>query len=212
VADDGSGNIQITTSTAHGWSTNQEVFASDIGGVPEANGRFFVTVLDAVNVTLRGPQFNPESAYTSGGTLTTSSDRFEEVHFVEELSDRAPEPQLREYSWSEDMFQFIGATQDVQLRIRYLFNNSAPTAGSLVYEGIENALAHRASAILAYAHNRGQGEAGRLDVEARGPQLDGGGGLYYLYLSQKVREMQKEPLQRPVRPPAHLADIYFNHY
>ena len=210
VVDDGGGAIQITTSGAHALSSNQKVFVGDVSGVPEANGSWFVTVSAPTIIVLRGSSFREDSDYDSGGTIVTSSDQFRDVHRVEDLPDRDPQAELGVYSWREDAFQFIGATADIQLRITFMFNNEAPTTGSLVYSGIKNPLAHRAAAILAYAHNRGQQEAGRLDVEARGPRLDGCGGLYYLFLSQKVREMQKTLMQRPVRPPDHLADLYSN--
>jgi len=211
VADDGNGAIKVTA-TAHGLTNYQQAFVGDVEGVPEANGRWFVTVIDPDNFVLRGSAFNDESEYVSGGTVVTSSDSWTEVIRVEELPDRDPSTQLSVYAWREDAFQFVGASQDVQLRITYLFNNEPPQSGSLVYSGILNPLATRTAALAAYGHNRGQGEADRLDIEARGRDRDGRDGLYYLFLSQKVRDMQKEPLQRPVDPPEHLADIYSPSY
>lgn len=56
--DDGSGLVQITTSTPHGRATNDFVYLADgtIGGVyaPAINGSWQITVIDATNFTLQG--------------------------------------------------------------------------------------------------------------------------------------------------------------
>src|SRR6185312_3910688 len=110
------------------------------------------------------------------------SDTFTDLRQMEQLPDRDPDSKLLEYSWREDAYQFVGASQAIQLRITYFSSGDPPTTGSLIYDDILNALAYRTAAMAAYKHGRGQNEAERLDIEARGPELDGGGGFYYLFL------------------------------
>lgn len=204
----GAGNaIQITTSAPHNLTGTPEVFISDVLGVPLANGRWFATVIDASNLLLNGSIF--DGAYVSGGSVTTATDRFTEVRLCSTLSDRDPDSKLLEVQWIGDAYQFIGATQALQLRITYFSSGNAPTTGSLVYDDIKNPLMYRVAALCAYKHGRGQGEAERLDIEARGENKDGQDGMYYTFLQKKVRQQQQTPLRRPVRPPAHLEDIYY---
>lgn len=58
------GVIQVTQ-TAHGFATGDRIFIKDVQGVTSANGRWFVTVLNADNFTL------DESVF--GGTYTAST-------------------------------------------------------------------------------------------------------------------------------------------
>lgn len=154
--------------------------------------------IQAVNITSAG-----------SGAVSTSTDQFTEIWRTMTLPDLAPDVKLRVYEWREEAFWFVGATGDVQLRITYRTNNTAPgPGGSLVYDGIKNALAHRTAAILAYKHGRGQDDGKRLDIDARGEALDGCGGFYYTFLSKKVREMHKDPVARPIRTPDHLTTVY----
>lgn len=66
-ADDGSGLIQVTTTTDHGLVDNEVVTISGVLGTVEANGIWSITVVDATNITLQLSSF--VNAYTSGGTL-----------------------------------------------------------------------------------------------------------------------------------------------
>jgi len=200
-----SGAIKVTA-TAHGLTGTPEVFVEDVAGVP-ANGRFFADVVDANNLRLRGSIFS--GTYTSGGFVTTNTGRFTPVNLREDLNDRAADDLLREYQWREGAFQFVGATNAVQLRITYRADGTAPVTGSLIYQGIKNSLAWRAASILASSNNRGAAEVQRLDVEARGPELDGHAGHYWVYLSNLVRQLQRVRFERPVRPPEHLESIYY---
>ena len=209
------GAIQLTTATPHGFTTNQLTQVMDIGGVKGANGQWYVTVVDPSNLLLNGSIFPSDAAYVanSGAVEPENTDQFIQVHRREELSQRDPDSRLLDFAWREDNFQFIGATSDVQLEITYLSDGTAPgTTGSLVYDGIQNALAYRTAALLAYKHGRGQDDGQRLDTDARGPELDGHGGHYYTFLQRKIREIQKDRLQRPVEPPAHLVEIYYPTY
>lgn len=206
------GAIQITTTSPHGFASDQLTQVMDMGGVRGANGQWYASVVDPLNLLLRGSIFPGDAAYVanSGFVEPANANRFVTVHRREQLPQRGPDTALLEFAWREDDLQFIGATVDVQLEITYLSDGTAPgLTGSLLYDGIQNALAYRTAALLAYKHGRGQDDGMRLDRDARGEELDGHGGHYYIFLQRKIREMHKDRLQRPLEPPAHLVDIYF---
>jgi hypothetical protein len=60
------GLIKLTFSAAHGRTTGDAVWISDVVGTVEANGAWYCTVVDATNITLDGSTFT--NAYVSGGT------------------------------------------------------------------------------------------------------------------------------------------------
>lgn len=62
------GLIKISTSVAHLFSTNDLVTLVGVGGVPNANGTFYITVVDSTHFTLNSSTF--AGAYTTGGTVT----------------------------------------------------------------------------------------------------------------------------------------------
>lgn len=198
--------ILVTTDGVHSLTGTPLIYISDVLGIDFINARWYADVISTTRLLLRGSIFS--GVYESGGTISTSAEQFKEVYRRETLSQRDPDSRLGEYSWREDAFQFVGATADIEVRIAYFSDGSAPTTGSLVYDGIKNPLAVRTAAILAYKHSRGQNDGARLDREARGRDLDGHEGLYYLFLSQKVRELQEDALYRPVRSPDYWTEIY----
>jgi hypothetical protein len=62
-----SGLIKVTTSTNHGLVTDDVVFITDVLGTTEANGAWYVTLVDPNEFTLQGSTFT--NAYVSGGTV-----------------------------------------------------------------------------------------------------------------------------------------------
>jgi hypothetical protein len=64
--------LAVTTSASHGLSSGQVVFQKNIGGMPEAEGAFVITVTGANTYTLNGTTSFPPDAYTSGGVATAS--------------------------------------------------------------------------------------------------------------------------------------------
>lgn len=73
VANNGSGLIRVTTSTAHGLVTGDLVNINGVRGVPAANTRATVTVVDSVSFDLQGSVFS--GAWTSGGTVSVWNNR-----------------------------------------------------------------------------------------------------------------------------------------
>lgn len=61
------GLVKITTATAHGLTTDDVVYVTGILGTTEANGAWYVTVVDADEFTLQGSIF--ANAYVSGGAV-----------------------------------------------------------------------------------------------------------------------------------------------
>lgn len=61
------GLFRVTVAT-HGYATGDTVYLQDIGGTPDANGEWAITVIDANNFDLDDSVF--AGAYTSGGTST----------------------------------------------------------------------------------------------------------------------------------------------
>lgn len=60
--------VQITTSTAHGLATGDEVHIDNVGGMTEINNRdFVITVVDSTNFSLDGEDGTGHTTYTSGG-------------------------------------------------------------------------------------------------------------------------------------------------
>lgn len=57
--------IQVTTSTPHGFVTNDQVDIVGVIGIPQANGTFTITKVDNYNFTLNGT--SGSGTYTSGG-------------------------------------------------------------------------------------------------------------------------------------------------
>ena len=215
VASGTGGAIQVTTSTPHGITAPTEVYLSDVLGLEVVNGRWFASVIDSTNVLMLGSIFPPlntaaNSGYVaSSGSLTLSSgQRFTEVILRDDLFDRDQDAVLAECSWQGETYQFIGATQIVQLKITFFTSGDPPTTGSLIYDDIMEPLAYRTASLAAYKHSRGEDESGRLDIEARGQNRDGSGGAYYRWLQPRVRQLQQVPLRRPIEPPAHLVDVY----
>lgn len=68
AANNGSGLIRITLSSATTLVTGDPIAVYGVTGTTEANGRWVVTVIDSTHVDLQGSTFT--NAYVSGGTLT----------------------------------------------------------------------------------------------------------------------------------------------
>jgi hypothetical protein len=66
AADNGAGLIRITC-VGHGYATNNRIVVDKVGGVPEANEQWLITVIDADHFDLQGSAFVATSSYTSGG-------------------------------------------------------------------------------------------------------------------------------------------------
>lgn len=68
VTNNGSNLFRITTSGAHSRSTGDRVTLASIGGTPNANGNWTITVINSTTFDLQGSTF--AGTYTSGGTVS----------------------------------------------------------------------------------------------------------------------------------------------
>jgi len=87
VANNGSGLIRVTTASAHGLVTGDLINIYGVVGVPGANTRASVTVVDATSYDLQGSSFS--GSYTSGGTSVVWNNRRLGTGFRVETSDVA---------------------------------------------------------------------------------------------------------------------------
>ncbi|MBU8546600.1 MULTISPECIES: glycosyl hydrolase family 28-related protein [Roseomonadaceae] len=87
VANNGSGAVRITTTSAHGLITGDVVNIFGIDGVPGGNGRFAVTVIDSTRVDLQGSTFT--GSWIASGTLQVWNGRRSGTAFRIENSDVA---------------------------------------------------------------------------------------------------------------------------
>ncbi|WP_237214591.1 glycosyl hydrolase family 28-related protein [Falsiroseomonas oryziterrae] len=87
VANNGVGLVRITTAAAHNLVTGDLVNVYGVNGVPGANLRATVTVVDATRVDLQGSTFS--GSWTGGGTLAVWNNRRLGTAFRTETSDVA---------------------------------------------------------------------------------------------------------------------------
>jgi len=69
------GLVKVTTSAVHGLTTGDIVTIHDVAGCTEANGTWYVTVVDTTSFTLLGSTY--AAAWTSGGKVFKETDEFE---------------------------------------------------------------------------------------------------------------------------------------
>lgn len=130
-----------------------------------------------------------ERGYGSSGLYTKVTARTS-------LPQRYAVDLLMEYEWSNDEWHFIGATQDIDLRISYYDSGAAPTTGSVGIDGSKNFLAYRTAAIAGFpAGNKDM--ARDYDKMARGPRLDNDGGFIFSLIQAQVTAEQSTQLQLP---------------
>ncbi len=87
IANNGSGLIRVTTSSAHGLVTGDLVNLADVGGVPNANTRATVTVIDATRFDLQGRTFS--GTWNGVGSISVWNNRRLGTAFRVESSDVA---------------------------------------------------------------------------------------------------------------------------
>ena len=90
-----SGTLIKVTSVAHGRTTGDRVFMKDVEGVTAANGRWYVTVIDADNFTLDNSSFS--------GTYTTATGKWVLIpQFAYDFQHTPPADCLRVLSINAD--------------------------------------------------------------------------------------------------------------
>jgi hypothetical protein len=195
--------VQVTTGSPHGLtvgSTTQEAVVGCVGGTQSANGRWFVTVIDASSVTLNGSVSDGLlPIMTQNSMFSMSTEKFTDMSFTDRISDRDVTDRLYEVLWEEECFKFRGATQARELRITYTANGIAPTLATVPI-GLTNSDNFLATATAGFAaQSRGFYQmADRLFQQAYGPKgiADSSGGMLREFIAYQVREMQRTQRRR----------------
>lgn len=187
--------IEITTSVAHGLSTNAEVDITGVVGAVGANGNWFITVTGATTFTLNGSIAG--GVYSSGGSVLSSSQKWDPVTEVDSLPDTEPDATLRFWKWENDRLYFVGASQVTELKLSYTTSGAAPASGNIGVDNARNFLALRTASLLADNYDMLQ-RAKTLKEESFGPSMtpDGTGGALRNLVGPMLLEKQNT-IKRP---------------
>jgi hypothetical protein len=112
VGNNGSGLVRVTVASAHGLLTGDLVNVNGVNGVPGANMRATVTVVDATRFDLQGSSFS--GAWTSGGTMSVWNNRRLGTAFRTESTDVAEFVNCFCYGYDTG-FDLGDASQSIQL-------------------------------------------------------------------------------------------------
>lgn len=196
----GSAALSVTAA-GHGRSTGNQISLYGIGGISSDHvGLWTVTVTSSSVLTANG--CTAAGTYTSGGTLSYSTEDFEEVDLVDRLTGVSPTPQstLGMYSRIGDRLRFPPANSVRQLRIFHKISGSAPTTitDSIGIDDSRVFLGLRTAGLAAQARNMLQ-RSSILNNLAVGPAWDSagvaGGSLANL-LDTGVRNLQNLPQEQ----------------
>jgi hypothetical protein len=202
VADYGDGSIQVTTSAAHGLSSNARVIV--VGVSQEADGDWFVTVVNSTSLKLNGSVYRTDAVGASTALIVPTSAAmagFTAIKPVTIWTRKAPAATLREYLWETDRFKFHGATAARLLSVTgVLAAPPAPTSESdvLAVDNCQNFIAYRTAGLLAGAQGRDDLFT-RYSVMAIGPNQkpDGSGGFLAGLATVAARSAARTQTQRP---------------
>ena len=123
-----------------------------------------------------------------------SNNRFIEMQPVDVLSQRQPTNRLIEYNWRNNTFYFIGATNIIELEVKFDSSGHAPTDDS-VQIGVDaslNFLANYAVGTIGAVKGYDEIAAAAMRL-AVGPKFDEGliGGMLFALVGPLVRSRQK---------------------
>ena len=122
----------IVTAPNHGLGSTgsiSEGTVSNVIGTSAPWGNWFVTVIDSNHFSLNGSA-SDGVAGTGGAFYSATQQDFTEVTPIDLTAaalDGQPSQVLGSYLWINEMLQFRGASQAIQLRITYYASGTAPT-------------------------------------------------------------------------------------
>lgn len=123
-----------------------------------------------------------------------STNKFIEMVPVDVLSQREPTNRLIEYNWRNNTFYFIGATQNIEIQLKYDSSGHAPTDDT-VQIGVDASLNFLANyAVSASGALKGYDQtAADCRALAVGPKFNTGqiGGMLFDLVNPLVRSRQK---------------------
>lgn len=199
--------IVLTVADASPFSDNDDATVHGVvGPTGRINGKWFIDVTGNA-VTLNGSL--AAGTWSSGGTLTKSSDDFTEMNNPHRLSQQDPAQFLREWVWRDDVFWFRGSTEERQLKIEYESSGDPPVTGAIGIDDSLDFLAHRTAALAALSRGM-EGRSKDLMFLAVGKtgQPDGSGGFLHDLMQPMVMEKQKRH-RRPGAFRARRRHLYY---
>lgn len=122
-----------------------------------------------------------------------SNNKFGYLQPRDDLSQRSPEPLLREFVWRNNTFYFVGATQNIELEVKYDTSSVAPVNNNAII-----AVDDCDSFLANYAVGQAGPRKGDTEIAARcmmfavGPKYDQGtiGGELFRLIQPLVRSRQ----------------------
>ena len=130
-----------TDPAPHGLTNGQDIQIGGVVGIEGINGRFFVRVLTDTTFIPNGAWVS--GSYISGGQILSSSDTFGLMDYVDDLPEGVvPGPVLAIWTWKYSALQFIGSSQDRELKIEYTADSTPPDSGPVGIKGAEQFLIH----------------------------------------------------------------------
>jgi hypothetical protein len=122
-----------------------------------------------------------------------SNEHYKTMHPVDVLAQRMPSTYLREYNWRNNTFYFIGATNLIDLEVKYECSSVAPTddAASIPVDSCLNFLANYCVGVSG-GRKGDDATASRCMNIAVGPKYNQGiiGGQLYMLVQPSVRNRQ----------------------
>lgn len=172
-------------------------------------------VTAGITIAAGTTEYNPQTGSVEFGELILleerpngTTERFKRLDERDELLQRDQGTFLGEFVWREDKFYFVGATQDVELRMTYYQSGTPPTTGAVGIDGSFLVLSKLMAACM--GPRKGQDDlAQSYRIQVLGPRFDDGvvGGTMRLLLLPMIRAKQRVPrAPRPFRAGYTLLD------
>lgn len=199
--------IQITTAAPHGIASGSmvNVFGTPAPDVVGANGAWFATAVDSLNITLNGSVAGGGTTLgaTPIGTVTFSSDRWHQMRPTENLS-ADPAQFLNVYQWRGDTFWFNGSTEIREIKVEYLVSGNPPTYGTVGINNSRDFLAHRTAALACKSRDEDRFQDLNMMACGSSMQPDGTGGFLAALVTPMLLQKQRQGRrQAPFRQRRH---------
>lgn len=186
--------IQLTFTGPHNIANGSmvNVFGTPAPDVVGANGAWFATVVDPLNITLNGSVAGGSIALgaTPIGTVALSSDRWHQIRPTETLN-ADPAQFLNVYQWRGDMFWFNGSTEVREIKVEYLVNGNPPTYGNVGISNSRDFLAHRTAALACKSRDEDSFQVLNMMACGETMQPDGKGGFLAALVTPMLLEKQR---------------------
>ncbi len=199
--------VATVTSAATTLATGDEAVVIGVGGITDdVNGIWTITVNSTTSTQLNG--CSATGTYTTNtGTLSTSSEQFQEMTPQQRISfiNQAPQDTFRVYAWEKDVFRFPPCGNIRQLHITYTLSGDAPTT-TTASTGIDDCLdflKYRVAGMAGPSKGMLQRAAIYTNLAVGGRWVSDGipGGILGQLLDSGVRNLQRLPPSQRRSPP-----------